>query len=1045
MDGYRLLAWNGTSYTELVVDNEFNISINFELGNVLEPTVNSGVWSKESSLPDDPINNAFFDNIWRTDYLSTGFNPKKGIKAQVLTTGGQKIKDCFIIVKDIDYLQKNKRVNFELYSTQKSFFNDIDGHRLRELDFSEYNHIRNRENIILSHTYSIIKNGTVNYLTEPGDGYIYPSIVYGNTSNFYKNYNIYDLYPGFYTRTILKKIVEFTGRKFKDSELTKSLEFKMDFLPFTNEKLEMSEEALTDRASIIGITDDYALASGIHTRGSNWGYYGNLPGFTRESGTVDDEGQELIFSDNLSQFNNDVAGAFYCKNNGYYNIKFNAHGVLELIRYDGDGNPDPGEPINYNEGSGTFEAEVSLYVIRLNGTHQQLAYNLRDNWAPSTGEYPSPWIDDGSTQLFSLEADNILLTEGEVVYVKYGFRYPGDVNWGPPAFNDRVRARLRFKKILSTSFSKFTVKVANTADMGNNMINMNDVLPDMEFSDFISSLKNMYNMIITDDGEYVSFESYDKYFDYDAEDDWNDIWEEAEGYNKIPMSEVDFSQYKLSYEKDEDMYNKEYYDSTNNIYGNKILSIVNDRSEKKYEKKLSFASTPVSTQYSPVVQPYFTERNDGNLKAKKVKPRILKYGGLIDIDYIIIQDYPGPNPGDFTVLNKYPYCGMWDHPFDPTYSLEFDAPSQYYYSPVSVPRLNLFNKYHKNAINNIINNDSALYEAMFYLSDKQIVDFDFRKKINWLGGKWRVNKIMDYNPGQSSKLTKVQLYRIVESISPDSRNVSTQLTSNSCPVDVIAKRTRGRNYIYVSESGQEISESCCDLMGGTYKNGVCYAGKEVPFLDGVVGPFLPNVSTPNPTGPISWVKDGNSILSDGIIVRGNNNYVPAGMSSSSAMILGSNNTLQPNFVGLAIGDGIFATVSGLQVGTLSNIDLNGNITTNSINVENLNGYNISDIISSISGGSSTRTIGTYSTTSNITTDVALAYTNTSSLTLYLPTAVGITGSEYTIKDRSGNAKVNNIIVSGTSSQTIDGSSTYTMRLNYESITVISDGLSWWII
>ena len=284
MDGYRLLAWNGTSYTELVVDNEFNISINFELGNVLEPTVNSGVWSKESSLPDDPINNAFFDNIWRTDYLSTGFNPKKGIKAQVLTTGGQKIKDCFIIIKDIDYLQKNKRTNFELYSTQKSFFNDIDGHRLRELDFSEYNHIRNRENIILSHTYSIVKNGTVNYLTGPGDGYIYPSIVYGNTSNFYKNYNIYDLYPGVYTKTILKKIVEFTGRKFKDSELTKSLEFKMDFLPFVNEKLEMSDEDLADRASIIGITDDYALASGIHTRGSSWGYYGNLPGFTRESG-----------------------------------------------------------------------------------------------------------------------------------------------------------------------------------------------------------------------------------------------------------------------------------------------------------------------------------------------------------------------------------------------------------------------------------------------------------------------------------------------------------------------------------------------------------------------------------------------------------------------------------------------------------------------------------------------------------------------------------------------------------------------------------------
>jgi hypothetical protein len=63
------------------------------------------------------------------------------------------------------------------------------------------------------------------------------------------------------------------------------------------------------------------------------------------------------------------------------------------------------------------------------------------------------------------------------------------------------------------------------------------------------------------------------------------------------------------------------------------------------------------------------------------------------------------------------------------------------------------------------------------------------------------------------------------------------------------------------------------------------------------------------------------------------------------------------------------------------------------------------------------------------------------LTATLPTAVGITGRTYTIKlTASGTGTV-----ATTSSQTIDGSTTYSLILQYKYVTVQSDGANWNII
>jgi hypothetical protein len=71
------------------------------------------------------------------------------------------------------------------------------------------------------------------------------------------------------------------------------------------------------------------------------------------------------------------------------------------------------------------------------------------------------------------------------------------------------------------------------------------------------------------------------------------------------------------------------------------------------------------------------------------------------------------------------------------------------------------------------------------------------------------------------------------------------------------------------------------------------------------------------------------------------------------------------------------------------------------------------------------------------------YTGTTAATVTLPTAAGITGRMYTIKNASTNSST--LTISTTSSQFLDGTLTYAMATQYQTVSVVSNGTSWNII
>lgn len=99
-------------------------------------------------------------------------------------------------------------------------------------------------------------------------------------------------------------------------------------------------------------------------------------------------------------------------------------------------------------------------------------------------------------------------------------------------------------------------------------------------------------------------------------------------------------------------------------------------------------------------------------------------------------------------------------------------------------------------------------------------------------------------------------------------------------------------------------------------------------------------------------------------------------------------------------------------------------------------------LTSSGGGGTTRTVSSVSSPTNAgaTASTDYVYLVSGTTTVTLPTAVGNTNL-YTIK-RIG---TNTVTIATTSAQTIDGSSTATLTVQYASIDLISDGANWNVI
>jgi len=163
---------------------------------------------------------------------------------------------------------------------------------------------------------------------------------------------------------------------------------------------------------------------------------------------------------------------------------------------------------------------------------------------------------------------------------------------------------------------------------------------------------------------------------------------------------------------------------------------------------------------------------------------------------------------------------------------------------------------------------------------------------------------------------------------------------------------------------------------------------------------------PSVSGTTAWA-DSNNITDNGI----------------------GNEDLQVNSVTTTeIRDG---TITGTDVSSTTQISVSSFVASDSLNVGGgvvMSGY-------SHVGSSRNTTVSDY---------IIGVSSDDAAITITLDTDTVTAGRTIQIKDEDGNASTNNITIATEGAETIDGSATLTIDVNYNSVSLYSDGSNWFI-
>jgi hypothetical protein len=255
--------------------------LNFQIDDISDPSKKKTNFSKTITIPGTKNNNKIFEHIFNieTDLSNTVWNPNKKLDIVVYKDKLEQFRG--ILKLDNIILNDLKQVEYEvtLFSSLTNIFLEIGESELRDLDFSEYDHILNAQTQFASWgpefgaaltspcgSGHILRNGCwyENFFTSgpnnnkpKGEGYVYALINNGRISmldiGLAGNQNltgpvarVEDIMPAIYLREYIKKIFDSVGYTWTSDLLDSVMFRKLVILP-TNEQLRMTQADIDRR------------------------------------------------------------------------------------------------------------------------------------------------------------------------------------------------------------------------------------------------------------------------------------------------------------------------------------------------------------------------------------------------------------------------------------------------------------------------------------------------------------------------------------------------------------------------------------------------------------------------------------------------------------------------------------------------------------------------------------------------------------------------------------------------------------------------------
>ena len=735
------------------VDTAVQFTINFAIGDVKDPFAKKGVKSYKFSIVGSKETNQLLNHYYDINIVDGTFNSNKKQKVAILRNG--------VIILDNAYMQllAIKKETHDIYSDQQvtydievgddvtSFFTEITNKYLEDLDFQDMIHTYEAANVIASYSNSAIRD---NVLLTGGYKYVLPW-----TS--LTKYALEECRPAISVYEYWNRIHQAAGYQWEwDGFDTDAIRMDKLWIPYNGEKPMVSDRNL----NLVAAENSVPL---IYTSATE--------AIPQQTFIIDTEVQDLsnlydpitgIYTSNIWTGSSALDVTFEVE----YELSINnpTANVLYLVAPLGTPSATSWEYIGQlnirNNTTALSSAPIQFFSIFYNSFISPYVYNTL---APGDTTIGSATIQTATIPITAISFADELATR--IALIKLEHEQSGqNVSFSDAPFGGTI-----YTVVPTLTITSIKMIIVPRADVYgyNSQVNLNDFVPrKIKQSDFIKSIANMYNLVITPDttnDKKIIYSLRDDYYDDGTEKDWTDKLATDKGSEISFISSTNSKKIILSYKADTDIVNKDYLAETKEIYGQQEYELQNENIKGLEQKDIIFSPTPVDNTSFGTVNPMWAGQEP------KCNIRILLDGGEQPTGlggtqlYDIVNYSVGSTDYGITGIATYPMLTHQDNPATPLFDINFGLCDKYYHDFTSVTNNNLYSMFWRRTIGQI--DKGKLFTAYFYLNEYDISILKLNDKI-FIKDTWYNINSLQYDPN-SFGTTKVVLMTIDDELAID--------------------------------------------------------------------------------------------------------------------------------------------------------------------------------------------------------------------------------------------------------------------------------------
>ena len=720
----------------LDVAETLSLPITFNIGDIRDLSSRKGTFSKTVTLDGTKNNNELLGHYYDVNIQAGTFNINTLTKCQVIQNGVPILDEALLQLVSVNKVQSNNSYEDEVtYSvlikdSRAEFFTAITNAYLTDLDFSDLNHAFDSAAIA----------GTFNNTVADGYKYLMP---YNDTNVFQAN----DFKPAIYAKTYWDRIFAVAGFTYTWSEIA-AAHFDKLLIPYNGDvnnqdyddyRVEATNTWTTTNVQAVGqnVTFQEAIDSGWSELIDTQGIFDPTTGeYTTPFNTSAIAGEHYIYTLTIGgtiSLDNSSGGTATLLQPTFIGNSFNRYRPYAVVNIAG---------LQNAVVFGTSQTVYSGTVPTGSTTILSFAETL-----------PIPAVTNDPFNL-SIDAADIQILEVGVQITTFGdaaLSYQAQ-NQGVWRLASSLLTPAAVNVILDLTSINMVILPSNNIQVTGGTLTMNQYVPvEIKQSDFVKGILQMYNLYVEqdiDNPNNLVLRHRDEYYDSGAEKDWSEKLAKDRGQDLMFLPDLTKKRLKLTYEADEDDYNRLYTQATGEIYGQIEYTFDNEYVKDVETQALLFSPTPVCSTsfgaYLPAI----------NGAAPNTNIRILYDGGEQICQPFDIVDFG--TTGQYG-LTDYPMLGHFNNALTPTFDINFGTNDFYFYETISLTANNLYNLYWRRTVNQI--NVGKMLTAMFDLNEVDIQSLKLNDKIYIDNSWWNINKIADYN-ANNNQLTKVELISI---------------------------------------------------------------------------------------------------------------------------------------------------------------------------------------------------------------------------------------------------------------------------------------------